>query len=68
MVLRKDKEAWYAAVHGVAKSQTRFTYIFTFTASRKNNTFGWNHSELCKVGGTDAEAEIPILWLPDAKN
>ena len=20
------------------------------------------------IGGTDAEAEVPILWLPDAKN
>ena len=68
MSLKKliDREAWHAAIYGFAKSQTSF--IFTFKVSKKNNTFCWNHSELCNVGGTDAEAEIPIFWLPNAKN
>ena len=33
----KDRKAWYAAVHGVAKSQTRFS-DWTTTATMRNST------------------------------
>ena len=36
--IRKDREAWHAAVHGVAKSQTRlsdFPFTFHFHALEK---------------------------------
>ena len=38
VTLREDREAWRAAVHGVAKSQTRlsdFTFTFHFHALEK---------------------------------
>ena len=45
-----DKEAWHAAIHGVAKSQTRLSDLTELT-------------ELSLVTGrTDAKAEAPILW------
>ena len=46
-----DREAWYAAVHGVAKSGMRLS--------------DWTE---WFVGGTDAEAEAPILWPLDGKS
>ena len=64
-----DREAWRAVVHGVTKSRTWL-----------NN---WTDIDDCKeiqlvhpkgnqswifIGRTDAEAETPILWPPDAKN
>ena len=44
-----DREAWFAAVHGVAKSRTRlcdFTFTFHFHALEKemvthSNVLGW---------------------------
>ena len=33
----KDREAWHAAVHGVAKSQTQFSDLITKLGSGKNN-------------------------------
>ena len=48
-----DREAWCAVVHKVAKSQTRLPK--------------GNQSRIF-IGRTDAEAETPILWPPDAKN
>ena len=63
-----DRGFWWTRVYGVAKVQKGFTFTFTFNALRKNNTFCWNHSELCNVGGTDAEAKIPVIWTPDSKN
>ena len=53
-----DREAWRAAIHGVAKSQTR---LRDWTELKGNQSW-------IVVGGTDAEAETPILWPPDAKN
>ena len=45
-----DREAWRAAIHGVAKSQTRlsgFTFTFHFHALEKGTTqdemAGWHH-------------------------
>ena len=32
-----DREAWHAAVHGVAKSQTQFSDLITKLGSGKNN-------------------------------
>ena len=51
-------EAWCAVIHGVAKSRTRLRGW----TELKGNQF-WTF-----IGSTDAEAETPILWPPDAKN
>ena len=48
MVLRKDREAWYAAVHGVAKSQTRLcdwtttTTTYEWNSGREDKKLNWN--------------------------
>ena len=63
-----DWEAWRAAVHGVAKSRTRLSdwteldYKEMKPVNPKGNQF-WMF-----IGRTDAEAETPTLWPPDAKN
>ena len=105
-----DREAWHAAIHGVAKSRTRLSnwtelsQSYSFSISRvwmwdldykeswvpKNWCF-WTvmlektpkspldskefqpvhpkgNQSWIFIGRTDAEAETPILWPPDAKN
>ena len=38
--LVKDREAWHAAIHGVAKSQTQLSeFHFHFTLSFRNDSF-----------------------------
>ena len=32
-----DREAWYAAIHGVAKSWTRLKWLSTHRSTRENN-------------------------------
>ena len=47
----KDREAWHAAVHGVANSQTRLSdWPTTNSASRK------------ETGGQKAEERLPRVW------
>ena len=105
-----DREAWHAAIHGVAKSRTRLSnwtelsQSYSFSINRvwmwdldykeswvpKNWCF-WTvmlektpkspldskefqpvhpkgNQSWIFIGRTDAEAETPILWPPDAKN
>ena len=57
-----DGEAWWATVHGVAKSQTRLSTQHNLLVHPKGNQ-AWVFT-----GGIDAEAETPILWPPDAKS
>ena len=61
-----NKGAWWATVHGVTES------YMTQQLNNNNKTSG-----LCDlicalytsfIGRIDAEAEAPILWLPDAKS
>ena len=35
----KDREAWHAAVHGVAKSWTQFSYGATITKQKDNSWY-----------------------------
>ena len=49
-----DREAWRAAIHGVAGSQTWLS--------------DWTELILIFTGRTDAEAEASILGPPDVKN
>ena len=39
-----------------------------WTARRSNQSILKEISPGCSLEGTDVEAEIPILWPPDAKN
>ena len=50
-----DREAWWPTVHGGKESDMT-------EHSDKGNQCS------IVIGGTDAEAETPILWPPDAKN
>ena len=56
----KDGEAWRAIVHGVTKSQAQLS-DWTETELKGNQLWIF-------IGRTDAEAEAPILWPPDAKS
>ena len=54
-----DREAWHAAIHGVAKSRTRLSnrtelnlYIFFIDFFERNDT----------------KAETPVLWPPHSKS
>ena len=51
----RDRGAWLAAVYGVAQSRTRLKWLSS------------SSSRMC-IGRTDAEAETPVLWPPNAKN
>ena len=75
-----DSEAWYATAYGVSESWTikkaerRRIDPFKFWCWRRLLRVPWtarrsNQSILKEIlsGRTDAEAEVPVLWLPDAK-
>ena len=75
----KDREAWRAAVHGVAKSRTQLNDFHSFkTVVREKTLESSLYSKEIKpvhpkgnqswmfIGSTDSEAEI--LWPPDAKS
>ena len=51
----KAREAWRATLHGVPKSRTRLKRL----SSSSSRIF---------IGRTDAEAEAPVLWPPDARS
>ena len=58
-----DREAWHAAVHGVAKSQTRlrdFTFTFHFHALEKEVA---THSSILawRIPGTGEPGELPSM-------
>ena len=61
--MMKDREAWHAAVHGVAKSQTLlgdFTFIFHFHALEKemathSNILAW------RIPGTGEPDGLPSM-------
>ena len=51
-----DREAWHAAVYGVQRVEV--------------TELNWTVARLASlsIGMSDVEAEIPILWPPNAKN
>ena len=58
-----DREAWHAAVHGVAKSQTRlsdFTFTFHFHALEKEMA---THSSILawRIPGMGEPGELPSM-------
>ena len=59
-----DRGAWWAAVHGVAKSQTRlsdFTFAFHFHALEKEMA---THSSVLasRIPGTGEPGGLPSMW------
>ena len=60
-----DKEAWWAPVHGVAKSQTQlndFTFTFNFHALKKematySSVLAWS------IPGTGEPGGLPFIGL-----
>ena len=62
----RDREAWHAIVHGVAKSQTWLNdwTVLDYKEIKSVNPKG--NQPWILIGRTDAEA--PILWPPDAKS
>ena len=61
--MMKDREAWHAAVHGVAKSQTLlgdFTFIFHFHALEKEMA---THSSVLawRIPGTGEPGGLPSM-------
>ena len=97
-----DREAWHAAIHGVAKSRTKLSdrtelkwteqmwelfqkegwalknWWFWIVVREKTLESLWDCKKVkpsilrgstwVVTGKTVAEAEAPILWLPNAKN
>ena len=60
-----DGGAWYAAVHGVAKNQTRlsnFTFTFHFHALEKEMA---THSSVsaCRIPGTEESGQLLSMGL-----
>ena len=60
-----DREAWWAAVHGVAKSRTRlrdFTFTFHFHALEKEMA---THSSVLawRIPGTGGPGGLPSMGL-----
>ena len=61
-----DREAWRAAIHGVAMSRTRLSN-FTFLGKTQPVHPKGDHSWVF-IGRTDVKAETPVFWPPDAKS
>ena len=70
-----DREAWRAAIHGVAKSQTRlsdFTFTFHFPALEKemathSSVFAWRIPGMaepggCRLWGRTASDTTEMTW------
>ena len=68
-----DREAWQAPVHGVAKSRTwlrtqRKQLLNTVQIAEIQPINPKGNQPWAFTGRTDAEAETPVLWPPDAKS
>ena len=65
----RDEGAWWAAIYGVAQSQTRLKRL---SSSSGNAVFQPVHPEGDQPWGfferNDAKAETPVLWPPHAKS
>ena len=62
----KDREAWHALIHGVAKSQTGLSDWTELDSREIKPVNPKGNQPWIFIGRSDTEA--PILWLPDAKS
>ena len=64
-----DREAWHAAIHGVAKSRTRLKQLSSSKDSKEiQPVHPKGDQSWVFIGRTDVEAETPILWPPHVKS
>ena len=62
-----DKEAWHAAVHGVAKSQTQLSNWTELKRYQKKNCISFSLTKIWRLKKGEKRQEKRLPWLPAVK-